>query len=312
MRRALVIGHVAFEDLGTLAPALAAARFAVRTLQAGVDPLPAADALEAELLVVLGGPIGVYDEAAYPFLADEKSLIGERLRRGGVTLGICLGAQLMANALGAQVYPGSAGKEIGWSPLLPTAAGEARAELASLFAPAVSVLHWHGDTFDLPRGATHLAASARYAQQIFVYGDHGWGFSAIPRCGGVIWSAGSSAMPASWRRRVSASTRCAPRPWRGPKCWNGLLHKCGGGGLAAILAERDIVPSDPAAFSPFRPCVSPLAAAADSAPGSGRQAADAKSDNPARRRSPSWTAGNAGPRSRRPLPPRACSGCARD
>jgi len=184
MRRALVIGHVAFEDLGTLAPALAEAGFAVRTLQAGVDLLPAAETLDAELLVVLGGPIGVYDEAAYPFLATEKTLIGERLRRGGVTLGICLGVQLMAAALGARVYPGSAGKEIGWGPLLPTVAGGACAELAPLFAPGVSVLHWHGDTFDLPTSATHLAASERYAQQVFVYGDHGWGFQCHPEVRG--------------------------------------------------------------------------------------------------------------------------------
>ena len=184
MRRALVIGHVAFEDLGTLAPALAEAGFAVRTLHAGVDPIPVADGLEAELLVVLGGPIGVYDEAAYPFLANEKTLIGERLRRGRVTLGICLGAQLMAAALGARVYPGSAGKEIGWSPLLPTAAGDACAELAPLFAPGVSVLHWHGDTFDLPPGAAHLAASARYAQQVFSFGGHGWGFQCHPEVRG--------------------------------------------------------------------------------------------------------------------------------
>lgn len=228
MRRALVIGHVAFEDLGTLAPALAEARFAVRTLQAGVDALPAADALEAELLVVLGGPIGVYDETVYPFLADEKSLIGERLRRGGVTLGICLGAQLMANALGAQAYPGPAGKEIGWSPLLPTAAGEARAELASLFAPGVSVLHWHGDTFDLPPGATHLAASARYAQQIFVYGDHGWGFQCHPEVRGrdlERWFIGHAcelaqagidvnALRAETLARAAVLERAAAQMWR--------------------------------------------------------------------------------------------------
>ena len=184
MRRALVIGHVAFEDLGTLAPALTEAGFAIRTLQAGVNLLPADEAMAAELLVVLGGPIGVYDEAAYPFLATEKTLIGERLRRRGVTLGICLGAQLMAAALGARVYPGSAGKEIGWSPLLPTVAGDACSELAPLFAPGVSVLHWHGDTFDLPTSATHLAASKRYAQQVFVYGDHGWGFQCHPEVRG--------------------------------------------------------------------------------------------------------------------------------
>jgi len=228
MRRALVIGHVAFEDLGTLAPALAAAGFTVRSLQAGVDPLPAADVLDAELLVVLGGPIGVYEEAVYPFLAEEKTLIGERLRRGGVTLGICLGAQLMAAALGARVHPGSAGKEIGWSPLLPTTAGDACAELAPLFAPGVAVLHWHGDTFDLPAGATHLAASARYARQVFVYGDHGWGFQCHPEVRGrdlERWFIGHAcelaqagidvpALRAETRARAAALEQAAGHLWR--------------------------------------------------------------------------------------------------
>ena len=232
MRRALVIGHVAFEDLGTLAPALTEAGFAVRALQAGVDLLPAAEAMAAELLVVLGGPIGVYDEAAYPFLATEKTLIGERLRRGGVTLGICLGAQLMAAALGARVYPGSAGKEIGWSPLLPTAAGHACAELAPLFAPGVSVLHWHGDTFDLPDGATQLAASARYAQQVFVYGDHGWGFQCHPEVRGrdlERWFIGHAcelaqagidvnALRAETQAQAKALERAAGRMWRNWLC----------------------------------------------------------------------------------------------
>ncbi|MFZ5532148.1 MAG: glutamine amidotransferase [Pseudomonadota bacterium] len=232
MRRALVIGHVAFEDLGTLAPALAEAGFAVRTLQAGVDPLPVADDMAADLLVVLGGPIGVYDEAVYPFLATEKNLIGERLRRGGVTLGICLGAQLMAAALGARVYPGSAGKEIGWGSLLPTPSGRACAELAPLFAPGVSVLHWNGDTFDLPPGATHLAASDRYAQQVFVYGDHGWGFQCHPEVRGrdlERWLIGHAcelaqagidvnALRAETRTRAETLERAAGHVWRNWLC----------------------------------------------------------------------------------------------
>lgn len=185
MRRAMVIGHVAFEDLGSLAPALATAGFTIRTCQAGVDAIPWDEGLACDLLVVLGGPIGVYEEAVYPFLKLEKDLVAARLARGGVTLGICLGAQIMAAALGARVYPGAAGKEIGWSALQPTPAGRTVSCLAPLFAPGVSVLHWHGDTFDLPAGAVHLASSTQYAHQAFAHGDHGWAFQCHPEVRGA-------------------------------------------------------------------------------------------------------------------------------
>lgn len=185
MRRAVVIGHVAFEDPGSLAPALAAAGFTIHAYQAGVDIIPWHEGLVCDLLVVLGGPIAVYEEAAFPFLKTEKELVAARLARGGVTLGICLGAQIMAAALGARVYAGNAGKEIGWEPVHPTPAGRATACLAPLFAPGVAVLHWHGDTFDLPVGAVHLASSSRYAHQIFSYGEHGWAFQCHPEVRGT-------------------------------------------------------------------------------------------------------------------------------
>jgi GMP synthase (glutamine-hydrolysing) len=121
-------------------------------------------------LIVLGGPIGVYEQEAYPFLADEVALLARRLARGLPTLGICLGAQLMAAALGAEVMPGTAGKEIGWGPL--TAAPVVNNPLAPLFEPGVEVLHWHGDTFPLPRQATLLASTSRYSHQAFTVGNH--------------------------------------------------------------------------------------------------------------------------------------------
>ncbi|MGE0746128.1 MAG: glutamine amidotransferase [Rhodospirillales bacterium] len=165
-RTALAIRHVAFEDLGLLADLLAARDIAARYVEAGIDDLAAIDALAPDLMVVLGGPIGVYDSADYPWIADTLRLLERRLAKDRPTLGICLGAQMMAAALGARVYPMGV-KEIGWSPLSLTDAGRA-SDLAPLDRAAV--LHWHGDTFDMPAGAVHLAATPVCAHQAFSYG----------------------------------------------------------------------------------------------------------------------------------------------
>ncbi len=104
-RRALAVRHVLFEDLGILEAVLAEHGYEVAYAEAGLDPLSPEAALAPELLVVLGGPIGVGDAELYPFLADEVAAIAARLGAGLPTLGICLGAQLMAAAVGAEVAP---------------------------------------------------------------------------------------------------------------------------------------------------------------------------------------------------------------
>ncbi|HEX4112487.1 MAG TPA: glutamine amidotransferase [Stellaceae bacterium] len=168
MRAAIALRHVPFEDLGLLAPLLARRGWETSYRDAAVDAFDTDAIAAAELLIVLGGPIGAYEESAYPWLGDEVRTIARRLAAGKPTLGICLGSQLMARALGARVYPGPV-KEIGWAPLTLAAAGR-RSCLAAVGDAAV--LHWHGDTFDLPDGATLLASTPLYRHQAFAWRDH--------------------------------------------------------------------------------------------------------------------------------------------
>lgn len=125
-------------------------------------------------LVVMGGPMNVDEVDVHPQLADEVTVIREALERGVPTLGICLGSQLIAKALGAQVFANPRGKEIGWFPL--RLATDAQYDLLLRhFAPGESVLHWHGDVFELPDGAVALASSALTPIQAFRWGDRAWG-----------------------------------------------------------------------------------------------------------------------------------------
>jgi GMP synthase (glutamine-hydrolysing) len=168
MKQVIAVRHVAFEHLGTLAPLLGGRGFRIRYLDAGVADLAAVDPGEADLLVVLGGPIGANEDDRYPYLRDELDLLERRLAAGRPTLGICLGAQLMARALGGRVYPGRA-KEIGWAPVRLNPAGE-RSPLRELASCDYRVLHWHGDTFDPPPGADCLASTPVTPNQAFSLG----------------------------------------------------------------------------------------------------------------------------------------------
>jgi GMP synthase (glutamine-hydrolysing) len=168
----LAIRHVHFEDLGCLELVLGERGNLVRYLDVGRGRIDAPNPLDPSLLVVLGGPIGAYDDINYPHLAPLLSMLEKRMAAGLPTIGICLGSQLIARALGARVYS-SGGLEIGWKPLELTDAGRASAlrHLEADGAP-VPVLHWHGDTFDLPDGATLLASTDACAHQAFSWGEH--------------------------------------------------------------------------------------------------------------------------------------------
>lgn len=163
MRTAVAIRHIHFEDLGTLSQVLDMHGYQIQYLDAAVDDLAALDALKPDLLVVLGGPIGAFDDDKYPFLKSELALLTRRLQHNLPVLGICLGAQLLARAMGADVYPMGI-KEIGFSPLQLTPEGM-QSPLAAIVECAV--LHWHGDQFDIPPGAARLAGTDVGINQAF-------------------------------------------------------------------------------------------------------------------------------------------------
>ncbi|TGE29061.1 type 1 glutamine amidotransferase [Hymenobacter metallicola] len=134
------------------------------------EPEPRFPALaDFDWLVMLGGAMGVHEEGQYPWLKPEKQFIRAAIAAGKVVLGICMGAQLLADALGARVYRNKA-LEIGFWPLQPSPAA-ATSPLFSHLSTPLTVLHWHGDTFDLPPGAAHLASSAACELQAFSVAD---------------------------------------------------------------------------------------------------------------------------------------------
>ncbi|PXW29687.1 glutamine amidotransferase [Paraburkholderia caballeronis] len=169
-REVLAIRHVHFEDLGSLEKVLGERGRPVRYLDVGFARIDAPNPVSASLLVILGGPINACDDARYPTLAPLAAMIEKRIAAGLPTLGICLGAQLIARVLGARVFP-AAQREIGWTPLTLTPAGHV-SPLRHLDGAHTSMLHWHGDTFDLPQGATRLASTPVCENQAFAWGDH--------------------------------------------------------------------------------------------------------------------------------------------
>jgi len=168
MKTVLVLQHVPHEGPGSLNSLLQTAGFRIHTLkfwpEAETEPAPE----NYQGLIVLGGPMGVYEADKYRHLAGEKMLIERAVKDNLPVLGICLGAQLLASALGARVYP-SGIKEIGWYDLTPTQAAKDDPLFHHLRANE-KVFQWHGDTFDLPHGAVHLASSPLCTNQAFRYG----------------------------------------------------------------------------------------------------------------------------------------------
>ncbi len=164
MKRALVVHHIAHEGLAAFAGPLVDAGYTIERLDVGDPGFAEADFLAPDLLVLLGGPMAVYRPDLFPWLDGELARLAERLAGRRATLGICLGAQLIAAALGATVTRGPL-REVGFAPLTLTAEGLASPLIA---LEAVPVLHWHGDGFAVPDEAVLLASTAHFSQAFAV------------------------------------------------------------------------------------------------------------------------------------------------
>ncbi|MET0072065.1 MAG: amidotransferase [Candidatus Thiodiazotropha sp.] len=163
--RAHYLQHVPFEGLGSIEDWLLQSGYEITATRFFESPdLPGPE--EIDLLIVMGGPMSVNDEHAYPWLAKEKSFISSVVDAGKPALGICLGAQLIAASLGSEIYPNSV-KEIGWFPI---SAVKSIPDSLFRFPEEITVFHWHGETFDLPSGAVCTAQSKGCQHQAFQFG----------------------------------------------------------------------------------------------------------------------------------------------
>ncbi|HET7809942.1 MAG TPA: gamma-glutamyl-gamma-aminobutyrate hydrolase family protein [Steroidobacteraceae bacterium] len=178
MRKLLVFQHSAREPLGILDPMLRQHGFRIRYLNFSRQPDLQPDVSRYDGLVVLGGAMNVDQSDRYPHLTAEIGAIQEALKRDIPILGICLGAQLLAAALGANVRPHSV-REIGWYRLHPTSHAQSD-RLCRHFDGSQHVFQWHAYTFDLPPGAVHLASTATCPNQAFRYGDKAYGLQFHP------------------------------------------------------------------------------------------------------------------------------------
>jgi GMP synthase (glutamine-hydrolysing) len=166
-RTALILQHDPSIHLGNIGPVLTEHGYDLRIVDATTEDISAIDPTEADLVVVLGGEMGAYQTERFPFLAAEQALLRSRLDAELPTLGVCLGAQLMAGALGERVFKGDT-TQIGFRRVEPTEAG---ATSPIRHFAGVPVVEWHGDTFELPERATRLASSGDYSNEAFAIGD---------------------------------------------------------------------------------------------------------------------------------------------
>lgn len=158
--------HVPFEGLGSIECELKKKCHRLTSTKLYNEKITAS-LKDIDWLIVMGGPMGIYDEKTYPWLIEEKQFIKEAVSAGKIVLGICLGAQLIADVLGAKVYKNKY-REIGWFPLTVTPE-TGNTILSKVFLQQVEAFHWHGDTFDIPKGAVAIAESNACKNQGFIF-----------------------------------------------------------------------------------------------------------------------------------------------
>jgi GMP synthase-like glutamine amidotransferase len=168
MKRIHIFQHVQFEGPGCIEKWIEEKSYNVtRTEFFAGDHLP--DVRDIDWLIIMGGHMGVYDTAEFPWLIDEKRFIRQAIDHGKTVLGICLGSQLIAEVLGGDVARNKE-KEIGWFPVKKVVTGN-QIPILKLFDETETVFHWHGDTFTIPDGAIHILSSDACHNQCFMYGD---------------------------------------------------------------------------------------------------------------------------------------------
>ena len=169
-KTAVILKHTHNQGSCYLGKILEEQDFDVKSLGVPHMDFNAFDPLEHDLMMIMGAPIGIYQAEDYPFVYEEQKMLRKRIEADKPTLGVCFGAQLIASTLGADIYPGDKGKEIGWNPVTMTENAKDH-PLRHLDASRTNMFHWHGDTFDMPEGATLLATSDKY-KQAFSYGNN--------------------------------------------------------------------------------------------------------------------------------------------
>ena len=236
--RLLVVQHEPSSPPGLLVDAAAATGVELDVVAAPDRQVPV-ELGDADGLVVLGGEMDADELDAYPHLAPTMALLRAAAARHAPTLGICLGAELAANALGGRVYPGAAGEEVGWTKVELTAAGRADLVLGALVEPA-ELFEWHHDTLEPPPGAVQLARGALYEQQAFRLGSvvgvqfhpevdapllaGWWAGGAPPTYPEADAVAGAVRNAANARRLLEAFCRVAARRSSRPRWWHGTMQ----------------------------------------------------------------------------------------
>ncbi len=173
-KKAVAFRHIAQEHLGSFEQVLRVRGYEIIYIDTPKDHIDFDFAVNADLLFVLGGPLGVYLADLFPFLQTEIKVLEKRIANNKPCFGACLGSQLMAKALGAEVYLGHQGREVGWKSL-----SFVQDDITKNFFTDTPLIHWHSDTFDLPQGAKLIASTDQYENQVFKFGNS-YGFQCHP------------------------------------------------------------------------------------------------------------------------------------